>query len=1018
VKIGYLHHKLGSAAAAVALMTVVGIALFGWLIVDEGNRRHSLDAGFAQLDSLRQSRAELIERYYRLRPTVADGPTAAIGDSLYRLTQEHAFARETAALTAFRNHLDRQPLIIGILIAVWLASCAVVCYGHAVLDRRRRRTEVTLRRSEQMLQLVLDTIPARVFWKDRDINYLGCNRLFAHDAGLTEPREIIGRNDYELAWKEQAELYRTDDAAVIRGENPKIGYEEPQTGPGGKKLWLRTTKIPLKDTEGNTIGVLGTYEDITERKRSEEALRESLQTSADIVASIPSGLFIYQYEPPDRLVLLDGNPEAESLTGLPIEHWRGREFNEVWNTAKSTGLTEAFLNVVKTGRTYVVESLSYKDNRLEGTFRIHAFRIQRDRLGVAFENITERTRVYEALRKSEERYRFLYKNLPIMLHAIDGEGRLVTVSNQWLETLGYQRAEVIGRKVIEFMTPESWQYARLLVMPQLLETGSCKDVLYQFVRKNGEVIDVLLSAVTERDKAGEAMRIVSILIDVTDLKTAQRRIVKLARAVEQSPSMVLITDAEGRIEYVNPRYIEATGFGQDELIGRTASVFRRENGEAHVHDEIRSTVSSGSTWTGTVQRRRKNGDVYWKRLAVSPIVDEAGRTANYLIIGEDITDEISVHHRLAESDKLSAIGLLAAGVAHEFKNHLCGILGNATLLLDDADCLRLNEDARHALAAIVDISERADGLATSLLTYSKAPSDHFQSEDLRQVVDRTVALVRQEMSVLGIDILTSFEPVPPVDGSGAKIQQLLLKLLTNAQHSIGADGLIMLSITGDDHGVTLKVTDTGKGIPPEILPHIYDPFFSTKGVWGNDDPAGLGLGLAICRNIAREHGGELGTDTIVGIGTVFTLTLPFSPGCQTSSAAGALRPAGRRFILSSDDITVIEHYFKAACKQRFDLCVAKKPTLITAAGRPEVDLVICDAAATDRTEMIAVMHACRAAALPVAVVHCGKADLPPTLSPDTGAVCFDGLPDLEQILQAVVHSEAQSAPQQAPGPSH
>jgi PAS domain S-box-containing protein len=139
----------------------------------------------------------------------------------------------------------------------------------------RKKAEQALLESQQMLQSVLDTIPVRVFWKDLDSNYLGCNRPFALDAALQSPEEIVGRNDFEMGWAEQAELYRSDDRFVLKTGSPKLGYEEPQTTPDGRRIWLRTNKVPLLDTEGRIRGVLGTYEDITGSKRMEEALRTS-----------------------------------------------------------------------------------------------------------------------------------------------------------------------------------------------------------------------------------------------------------------------------------------------------------------------------------------------------------------------------------------------------------------------------------------------------------------------------------------------------------------------------------------------------------------------------------------------------------------------------------------------------------------------------------------------------------------------------------------------------------------------
>jgi PAS domain S-box-containing protein len=179
----------------------------------------------------------------------------------------------------------------------------------------RKCAEEALRESQQMLHLVLDTIPVRVFWKDTGSNYLGCNRPFALDAGLRSPEEIVGRNDFEMSWSEQARLYRSDDRLVMETGTPKLGYEEPQTAPGGDRIWLRTSKVPLFDAKGDIRGVLGTYEDITVQKRAEEELRESrdaldlrvqertaeLEKANEQLRQIPSKLISVQEEERKRL---------------------------------------------------------------------------------------------------------------------------------------------------------------------------------------------------------------------------------------------------------------------------------------------------------------------------------------------------------------------------------------------------------------------------------------------------------------------------------------------------------------------------------------------------------------------------------------------------------------------------------------------------------------------------------------------------------------------------------------------
>ncbi|MBL9127447.1 MAG: PAS domain-containing protein, partial [Verrucomicrobiales bacterium] len=137
-----------------------------------------------------------------------------------------------------------------------------------------------LRESLRLLESVVEHAPTRVFWKDAQSRYLGCNSLFAADAGCRSPAEVIGKTDFELTWKDQAELYRADDRAVIDTGAFKLGYEEPQTTPDGRRLWLRTSKVPLHDEKGVIVGVLGIYEDITEHKELEAQFRQAQKLEA------------------------------------------------------------------------------------------------------------------------------------------------------------------------------------------------------------------------------------------------------------------------------------------------------------------------------------------------------------------------------------------------------------------------------------------------------------------------------------------------------------------------------------------------------------------------------------------------------------------------------------------------------------------------------------------------------------------------------------------------------------------
>lgn len=188
--------------------------------------------------------------------------------------------------------------------------------------------------------------------------------------------------------------------------------------------------------------------------------------------------------------------------------------------------------------------------------------------------ITEHRRVEVALRESEARYKSLYNKTPVMLHSIDEQGRLIGVSDYWLEHLGYDRSEVIGRKSVEFLTPPSRRYAQEVVLPAYFQTGVCKEVPYQFVKKNGEIIDVLLSAIAEKDDSGQVCRSLAVLVDITERKRAQAALAKseawFKALIQGSTDMIDVLDREGNYLYVSPSSQLNLGVEPETLLGKSS----------------------------------------------------------------------------------------------------------------------------------------------------------------------------------------------------------------------------------------------------------------------------------------------------------------------------------------------------------------------------------------------------------------------------------------------------------------
>ena len=313
-------------------------------------------------------------------------------------------------------------------------------------------------------------------------------------------------------------------------------YQVECIGKTGRNIWVEVNETPVVEN-GKTVAVVGSLTDITERKRSEEALRESENKFSKAFQATPSILVIAS--------LADGrymevNEAFERVIGYRRDEVIGRSSLElsIW---QNPGDRANVLRMLAEGEKVRDLEIGFRNKSgiiIDSLYSAEIIEIGAEQCLLSLVNdITARKKVEEELRHSEERYRRLYNDTPVMLHSIDHDGRLVSVSNYWLETLGYERSEVIGRKSTEFLTAASRSYSTEVVLPEFFRTGFCKEVPYQMVTKNGEILDVLLSAIAERDSEEKVVRSLAVMVDVTERKQAEEEIERLntdlaARAAE------------------------------------------------------------------------------------------------------------------------------------------------------------------------------------------------------------------------------------------------------------------------------------------------------------------------------------------------------------------------------------------------------------------------------------------------------------------------------------------------------
>ncbi|MGA7754425.1 MAG: PAS domain S-box protein [Candidatus Sulfotelmatobacter sp.] len=368
---------------------------------------------------------------------------------------------------------------------------------------------------------------------------------------------------------------------------------------------------------------------------------------------------------------------------------------------------------------------------------------------------------------------------------------------------------------------------------------------------------------------------------------------KLSRAVEQSADTVMITDRSGVIEYVNPAFETLTGYSREEACGKTPRILKSGEQAPETYQEMWKMLLDGNSYRGILVNRKKNGELYYVEESICPVRDSEGQIAYFISNGRDLTDRLRLEAQLLQAQKMDAIGRLAGGVAHDFNNLLTIITSYSELALD---AVPGNSPLEAKIQEILLAARRAAELTRQLLAFSRKQPQALRVVELNQVV---AGIAKTLPRLIGEDIEFSFAPgtgVGCVRVDPMQIEQVLMNLAANARDAMPQGGHLRVetenlhldedyihgkpAVIPMGHYALITVSDDGAGIPRESLPHIFEPFYTTK-----PSGQGTGLGLATVYGIVKQNKGFVWVYSEPDSGTVFKIYLPCVSGRARSSEA-------------------------------------------------------------------------------------------------------------------------------------
>ena len=491
-----------------------------------------------------------------------------------------------------------------------------------------------------------------------------------------------------------------------------------------------------------------------------------------------------------------------------------------------------------------------------------------------------------ALKESEERFRIFFNSGSDIIFVSelkeDGPGNFIAVNDIASKQLGYTRGELLKMSAYDINASRVITEG-LKKFKKLIDLGSISaESIY--VTKEGKEIPVEINSnmINLQGRKG----VLSIARDISSRKEAEDKLRKLSRAVEQSPTTIVITNLKGEIEYANPSFTKVTGYSQEEVIGQNPRILQSGVHPKEFYKNIWDTILSGNVWQGEICNKKKNGELYWEFASISPVKNEEGVVTHFVAVKDDISERKKLELELVKAKEAAdsanrAKSEFLANMSHEIRTPMNAIIGFSELLSNSVK----DEKQRAQIKSILSSGKNLLRIINDILDLSKIEADKVEIKlfpvDLPKLASEVENMFIQKVKEKGIYLAVEFESAIPkaLLLDEVRLRQILFNLIGNAV-KFTENGHVTLKLearksqeTKDTYNLTILVEDTGIGIPVDQQEIIFQPFSQQFGQ-SSTKYGGTGLGLTITKKLVEKMGGTISVDSLTGKGSNFKIVLP------------------------------------------------------------------------------------------------------------------------------------------------